>query len=41
MSGEAVQLYHHSNVRAVLFSASPADDFVTGQVVEVATGARL
>jgi 3-oxoacyl-[acyl-carrier protein] reductase len=28
-------------VRAVLFFASPAADFVTGQVVEVAGGARI
>ena len=27
-------------VRAVLFFASPAADFVTGQVVEIAGGAR-
>lgn len=43
--GERVPVGHAGDaadvVRAVLFFASPAADFVTGQVVEVAGGARL
>jgi 3-oxoacyl-[acyl-carrier protein] reductase len=43
--GERVPVGHTGDaadvVRAVLFFASPAADFVTGQVVEVAGGARL
>ncbi|HEX9189470.1 MAG TPA: SDR family oxidoreductase, partial [Vicinamibacteria bacterium] len=43
--GERVPVGHPGRakdvVRAVLFFASPAADFVTGQVVEVAGGSRL
>jgi 3-oxoacyl-[acyl-carrier protein] reductase len=45
MLGERVPVGHPGRavdvVRAVLFFASPAADFVTGQVVEVAGGSRL
>jgi NAD(P)-dependent dehydrogenase (short-subunit alcohol dehydrogenase family) len=45
MLGDRVPVGHAGQaadvVRAVLFFASPAADFVTGQVVEVAGGARL
>lgn len=45
MLGDRVPVGHPGRsadvVRAVLFFASPAADFVTGQVVEVAGGARL
>ena len=45
MLGDRVPVGHAGDaadvVRAVLFFASPAADFVTGQVVEVAGGARL
>jgi 3-oxoacyl-[acyl-carrier protein] reductase len=45
MLGDRVPVGHAGDaadvVRAILFFASPAADFVTGQVVEVAGGARL
>lgn len=45
MLGDRVPVGHPGDaadvVRAVLFFASPAAGFVTGQVVEVAGGARL
>jgi 3-oxoacyl-[acyl-carrier protein] reductase len=45
MLGDRVPVGHAGDaadvVRAILFFASPAADFVTGQVVEVAGGARI